>query len=240
MKKYFRLLQAAGAMLTIALIVSGTDVESILLHRAEDSWADAIRFVVQVILALLVARAIDVAVSLSGSILRWIRHHQGAPRDRPLWRSTTPEGLIVGLVAVGIGLGWSPRDVYPHPEEPRQFELRYPSLLENPLLFPPGSRGLASVLATYRDSEKHTTVQTTWEFTDDTATERVAGRTILWSTSGPGRGIVKTNSGECLFFPETLGGGGGCLSDTVTEAYLRGESIDEVLLMDFDEHTDRH
>jgi hypothetical protein len=94
------------------LIVNGTDVEGVMLRQVDGPLAYLIKFIVQMILALLVARAIDGAVSLSRSALRWLRRRRGSPgdkcpEDQPIWRSTTPEGLIVDLVVVGVGLGWS-------------------------------------------------------------------------------------------------------------------------------------
>ena len=226
MKRFTLAFLAVAVMVIVALLVNDTGVGALLSGHRHDPLAYGIKLTIQLILALAAAGVIAMAVSIAGSIVRMAMRLGGYRHDKPEWKLFSAEGAIVGLVVVGAWLGWSPRDIYPHPDEPSQIEIRNPSLLENPFGLPPGSSGLSALIVTYRDAKGNTLVQQNYEFDDVTAAKRVARCTILWGAKGTQRAIVQLANGNCLFFPEPWEDDDGCPPEDVSEAYLKGETVD--------------
>lgn len=229
---------ACAMILIVAWVVNGTTLEAALLLQGHEPLPYLTKTVVQIFLALLAARLIDLVVSSAGSLLLWRRQRRGPPHPERVWRYSTPKGMIVGIIVVGVFLGWAPKDVYRHPEDQRRFELHRSSLLENPLGFPPGSRGTTRLVVMHATKEGRRVSQSGFEFTDLTAAERAAGRTVLWSAGGEERSVLKLAGGECLFFPRPFGGYDSfpCPSEEVIETFLGGETLDYVNLMMMDEN----
>jgi hypothetical protein len=206
----------------VALLVNDTSVGALLPGHRHGYYSYGIKQTIQLFLALAAAGGIAVTVSIAGSIVRMTMRLGGYRHEKLEWKLFNAEGAIVGLVVVGAWLGWSPRDVYPHPEESSQIEIRNPSLLENPLGFPPGSSGLSTLIVTYWDAKGKAFVQKDYEFDDVPAAKRVARCTILWGARGTQRAIVELSNGNCLFFPEPREDEDGCPEESVIKDYLKG------------------
>jgi hypothetical protein len=201
-KVAFLAVPSVAVMVIVAWLVNGTSVAALLADHRHDFLTYGIKQTIQLILALAAAGVINLVVSTAGSIVRLILRLGGYRDERPEWKRFSAEGAIVGLIVVGAWLGWSPRDVYPHPEESSQIEIRNPSLLENPLGFSPGSSCLSALIVTYRDTKGNTLVQQDYEFDDVAGAKQVSRCTILWGAKGTQRAIVQLDNGNCHVFPE--------------------------------------
>lgn len=216
-----------GIVVAMTLVVL-TDVLPVRLPRFEDlAWHFGL-LAVLLVFVLLFVMAITGTVSAAGSIARWFARRWGTGDDQWKWRWISAEGLIVGLAVAGTWLGWSPTDVYPHPEENRQIEMRQPSLLEASLVLHHGSDCFVRVTVTYRDAHGRTFVQRDCEGRQEQAVARIMNRTIRWSNSGPPRAVVILHeSGNFLFFPEPIKDN-HCPPEEAVEAYLRGAPAEAV------------
>jgi hypothetical protein len=217
---------AFSLMVVVAWLVNGTSFGVLLTNHWDEPFSYGIKQTIQLFLVLAAAGVITVAVSTAGSIVGMIIRLGGYRPDKPAWNLFSAEGAIVGLVVVGAWLGWSPRDVYPHPDDPRQIEIRNPSLLENPLGFSPGSNCLSALIVTHRDTKGNTLVQQDYEFDDVAGAQRVDRCTVLWGAKGTQRAIVQLANGNCHVFPESWEEDDGCPPEDVSEAYLKGERVD--------------
>jgi hypothetical protein len=227
MKRVALVFLAVAVMAIVAWLVNDISVGALLSGHRHDPLAYAIKLTIQLILGLSAAGVIAVVVSTAGSIVRMTMRLGGYRHNKLEWQWVSAEGAIVGMVVVGAWLGWSPREIYPHPEETSQIEIRNPSLLENPFGLPPGSMGLSALIVTYRDAKGSTLVQKSYEFDDVTAAKQEARCTILWGAKGTQRAIVQLANGNCLVFPEHWEDNDDCPPEDVSEAYLKGETIDE-------------
>jgi hypothetical protein len=225
MRKVVLAVPAVAVMLTVAWLVNGISFGVLLSGHRHELLTYGIKQTIQIILTLAAAGIINIVISTAGSIMRMALRLGGYRDDKPEWKRFSAEGAVVGLVVVGAWLGWSPRDIYPHPEEPSQIELRNPSLLENPFGLPSGSSLLSALIVTYRNPKGNTLVQQSYEFDDVAGAKRVARCTILWGAKGTQRAIVELANGSCLFFPEPREDEDGCPPEDVSEAYLKGETV---------------
>jgi hypothetical protein len=219
-------LPAVAVMLIVAWLVNGISFGALFSGYRYGLLAYGIKQTIQLILALAAAGVINLVVSIAGSIVRMALRLGGYRDDKPEWKRFSAEGAIIGLVVVGAWLGWSPRDVYPHPEESSQIELRNPSLLENPFGLSSGSSCLSALIVTYRDVKGNTLMQQSFEFDDVAGAKQVPRCTILWGAKGTQRAIVELANGSCLIFPEPWEDDDRCPPEDVSEAYLKGETVD--------------
>jgi hypothetical protein len=227
MKKFALLaVPAVALMVVVAWLVNDIGLGALLSAHRHGYYSYGIKQTIQLFLALSAAGVITVAISFAGSLGRMIIRLGGYRPDKPAWNLFSSEGAIVGLVVVGAWLGWSPRDTYRHPDEWSQIDLRNPSLLENPLGFSPGSSCLSALIVTHRDTKGNTLVQEDYEFDDVAGANQVARCTILWGAKGTQRAIVQLANGNCHVFPESWEDDDRCPPEDVSEAYLKGETVD--------------
>jgi hypothetical protein len=219
---------AVALMVVVAWLVNDIGLGALLSAHRHGYYSYGIKQTIQLFLALTAAGVISLAVSTAGSIVRMALRLGGYRHEKPEWKIFSAEGAIVGLVVVGAWLGWSPRDTYRHPDEWSQIDLRNPSLLENPLGFSPGSSCLSALIVTHRDTKGNTLVQQDYEFDDVAGANQVARCTILWGAKGTQRAIVQLANGNCLVFPEPWEDDDRCPPEDVSEAYLKGETIDRI------------
>jgi hypothetical protein len=212
---------AVALMVLVAWLVNDIRLGALLSAHRHGYYSYGIKQTIQLFLALAAAGVIALAVSIGGSIVRMALRLGGYRPDKKAWNLFSSEGAIVGLVVVGAWLGWSPRDVYRHPDEWSQIDLRNPSLLENPLGFSPGSSCLSALIVTHRDTKGNTLVQQDYEFDD---VQRVDRCTILWGAKGTQRAVVQLANGNCLFFPEPREDDDRCPPESVIKGYLNGRS----------------
>jgi len=222
-----------AAILAVALAANGVGAEALLPSRTAHLPAYLFMQAVQLLFALVPALVLAFAIGVVGAGIRWLvaRAHGGRRTDA--WQALPPEGLAVGVVAVGICLGWSPTDVYPNPKGDGQIELRQPSLIEGPFGFFPCSDCYIPVTVTYRDGQGRRRVRRECEGREQTDTDRIRGRTIRWSTEGPERVVVLLpETGQYVFFPDCPLELDHSPPDEAVQAYLRGKPPATVLRLD--------
>jgi len=222
------------ALIAIALGVSGVDLGYALsnYHRATFDFSSL--FAMQLFFAMGVVFVIALVVSSAGFLLRWLLYLTGFSPDERSAFSLTAEGLIVGLVVVGTALGWAPKDVYTCGQsELLRIEIRSPSLLEGPLGFHHCSDCFVPVTVTYRDAISNlTVVQSGTDYSYGTRAQRASDRIVSWGTNTLQRVVVQLPAScDCLFFPEPVPDALECPSESVIDAYLRGEPVDVVQRM---------
>lgn len=235
-------LLAPVMLVAIALLAGDADIDGVWRAGRFAPLPFTVLSAIQLSVALGAAAVIAVAVSVAGSIMRWLLCQLGLLSDARPWFGVTTEGMIVGLAAAGLWLGWAPTDIYPCHEGARRIEIRRPSLLEGPLGMHYGcSDCLVPVTVTYRDEDGRTVTQRDCEYRYGTSAERVCNRTIRWGTKQPPRVVVELPlSSDCLFFPEPVDSGHGTLPAHAIGAYLRGEPVAAVQRLCREAQTGQH
>ena len=186
-------------------------------------------FSIQLFMAMLGVILIAWTLSVAGSIVRWlVRRLYGLSAER-LRLGLAAEGMIAGLLFIGLELGRTSPKSYVSPDSACRIEIRRLSWIEAPFGHGMGSFWFVPLSITYRDNQGRFIVEKASEYESDYPGDSACNRTILWSTNGALRAIVGFSVlDNWYFFPDSVEGSFSQPPDLALAAYLRGEPVEVV------------
>ena len=225
MKEVLLIILVSITLVIIASVRSGAGFSGVLSACR----GDPLYFSIQLFMALLGVILIAWTLSVAGSIVRWlVRRLYGLPAER-FRLGLAAEGLIAGLLFIGLALGRTSPKSYVSPDSACRIEIRRLSWIEAPFGDGGGSYWFVPLSITYRDNQGRFIVEEASEYESDYPGDTACNRTILWSTNGALRAIVGFSVlDNWYFFPDPVEGSFSQPPDQAFAAYLRGEPVEVV------------
>ena len=225
MKEWLLVFLVPITLVAIAAVRSGAGFSGVLSGFREQP----LYFSVQLFMALLGVILIAWTLSVAGSIVRWlVRRLYGIPAER-FRLGLAAEGIIAGLLFIGLALGRTSPKSYVSPDSACRIEIRRLSWIEAPFGQGLGSFWFVPLSITYRDNQGRFIVEEASEYESDYPGDSACNRTVLWSTNGSLRAIVGFSVlDNWYYFPDPVEGSFSQPPDQALAAYLRGEPVEVV------------